>query len=808
MKFSSKHKLSIAISAALLGSTLSGINFAYDEYHSDYTLSDVVVTAQRVTNEFGDTNTEQSYYRTGGDVKVITREEIEQRHYTDLTDAIKRIPGITFQNPGYRGGEYGYQFYNNGVSINGDTRVIILMDGRRVDNLASTRLSSNSKSGSKGTGVNLDQLTDIDNVDKIEVIKGPGASVYGSDATGGVINIITRQGGKTTKVTTDIGAGSWGKRKYNVTYSGPVSQDKNTRLFFQGTKVSSNDTHYVDGITKEDSTLAGSAYNEKGADLRLTRDFSNNRKLDISFNYKSGHDGYPIATPNMFYWNKADWQRIIFNAVVGNLNSNGAVTSSTKSLYGDANNPGYHNLYALDGNYGSYSEFNNKDLDITYTFREEKGLPSFVRAYYQKHYFSSRDVYHWTPLGKTSANMRALFKSLYPNGSTTEEQAAFAEQYLAPFPGDKTALNQWINSTGGYAGGVNAWNIERNSGIQLQYAHIIGKHDLIAQATYDSAHNTAYDHSNDTPESADISRQSFYGYMQDKIHINPDWALTPSLRFVHYSGVSNTENGSNQTLDNSSSTAVTGALNTEFNLSKSLNGYVGIANIYRPLRPGDYALTTVLGGSLTPERGMVYTAGLRKTIGQDTVVGLNYALTDMTSAVATLPILKAGDDRPKTGAVNAKERRQAINLTLDRYIGEHWTISAAYTHMTDVWKAKGFTMPDDYKTYLNASDINTMINDLRPKNRYSLNINYDNNKFSSSMLFNLYAGNNTRYFTAKNFLVIDWSLNYNFNDALSTYLVINNLTNVAYQTSYNAYNGIDSSSMPSRNYMLGIKYKF
>lgn len=69
-----------------------------------YTLDTVVVEADKTKNKFGDTITEQSYYRTGGDVKVITREEIEKRHYTDLTEAIKRIPGVTFQNPGYRGG--------------------------------------------------------------------------------------------------------------------------------------------------------------------------------------------------------------------------------------------------------------------------------------------------------------------------------------------------------------------------------------------------------------------------------------------------------------------------------------------------------------------------------------------------------------------------------------------------------------------------------------------------------------------------------------------------------------------------------
>lgn len=72
---------------------------AFDENLNVYTLDAVVVEADKTKNKFGDTVTEQSYYRTGGDVKVITREEIEKRHYTDVTEAIKRVPGVTLQMP-------------------------------------------------------------------------------------------------------------------------------------------------------------------------------------------------------------------------------------------------------------------------------------------------------------------------------------------------------------------------------------------------------------------------------------------------------------------------------------------------------------------------------------------------------------------------------------------------------------------------------------------------------------------------------------------------------------------------------------
>ena len=88
-----------------------------------------------------------------------------------MTEAIKRIPGITFQNPGYRGGEYGYQFYNNGISINGDTRVWLYWSTAAVWIMRPAPALILPASGSKSTGVNLDQVTNMENVDKIEVIK-------------------------------------------------------------------------------------------------------------------------------------------------------------------------------------------------------------------------------------------------------------------------------------------------------------------------------------------------------------------------------------------------------------------------------------------------------------------------------------------------------------------------------------------------------------------------------------------------------------------------------------------------------------
>lgn len=70
-----------------------------------YSLDPVyVVGAHKVldSDKFGNIITEQSYYRTGGDVEVVNRKEIEDHHYNSISEAIKSIPGVTFSNPGYR----------------------------------------------------------------------------------------------------------------------------------------------------------------------------------------------------------------------------------------------------------------------------------------------------------------------------------------------------------------------------------------------------------------------------------------------------------------------------------------------------------------------------------------------------------------------------------------------------------------------------------------------------------------------------------------------------------------------------------
>lgn len=739
---------------------------AFDENLNDYTLDTIVVEADAAKNKFGDTITEQSYYRTGGDTKVITREEIEKRHYTDLTEAIKRIPGVTFQNPGYRGGEYGFSAFNNSMSINGDSRVIILVDGRRVDNSTSTQFGSSNASGTR-TMADLNQIVSIDSVDKIEVIKGPGASHYGSDATGGVINIITRKGGTENHGSIDLQTGSWHKHVYNITYSGAAGNDKSWRYFLSATRNMSDDSKYRDGVSGGTRTYENTNYKEEGVNFRIDKDFNDKQNLKISYNHQNGIDHYPILAPNYEYYNEAGWADMY------------------NKYYNDGlrgrNLPAYRNFFMLDALSGSYNGYRKNDIDVTYTFDKENGMESYVRVYEQKHHFWGVDCYP---------------KWVQPDGS------------YVPFPGSD-AWNDFINS--GFT-----WNsnktpkdihryLEQNRGIQFQYAKAVGVNDIIFGINYDKAKTTSNTYSSSGNRFSKVERTTILGYVQDKIHISDKWDLTPSIRYSHFGSFENESGG----VANSSSTTITPSLNTQYAFDDTMSAYIGWSKIYRPVKASDLTKGDALyGGKLQDEEGNVVTFGLHKDLSDKTSISAHYDWTKMSNAITQYSVYDYDADEFKSKFINAKETKKSFNLTADHKFNDHWNLSVGYTHLKDEWSAKGGVIFDPALDWSGTTNINTMINKYRPSNYYTANLSYETGKFYAALLANYFTGCDTTVFTDNRFLVLDLSLNYEVNKDLTTYLTIGNLTNIAYENSASYAYGPGAAPQPGRCIMVGMKYKF
>ncbi len=149
---------------------------------ADAALAPVVVTATRVPTPERD---------IPAGVTIITRAEMVQAGDNTLTDALAAVPGLRVSQSGGPGG-------NASVFIRGTNSddVLVLRDGMPINDSADA-------DGAFNFGV--DTLADVE---RIEVIRGPMAALYGSGAIGGVINIITRRGRRPgVHVTTDLAGG-------------------------------------------------------------------------------------------------------------------------------------------------------------------------------------------------------------------------------------------------------------------------------------------------------------------------------------------------------------------------------------------------------------------------------------------------------------------------------------------------------------------------------------------------------------------------------------------------------------------------
>lgn len=144
-------------------------------------LEPVVVTATKV---------ETPAERLGAAVTVITEDELRAYNYTELHEALRRVPGVEIQRSGGPGKTTSIRIRGAGAA-----QVQVLVDGMRV------------KSPTLGT-VDLSDFS-LDAIDRIEIVRGPQSTIYGADAIGGVVNIITKKGQGPPRGTVHVEGGSY-----------------------------------------------------------------------------------------------------------------------------------------------------------------------------------------------------------------------------------------------------------------------------------------------------------------------------------------------------------------------------------------------------------------------------------------------------------------------------------------------------------------------------------------------------------------------------------------------------------------------
>ncbi|OLO12445.1 ligand-gated channel protein [Chromohalobacter japonicus] len=175
----------------------------------DVQLNDVVVTAAGYA---------QQVTQAPASISVVSREQLEKKAYRDITDALRDVPGVIVTGGG--AGDNGADISMRGMPAQ---YTLVLVDGRRQ--------SSRESRPNGSAGFEQDWLPPLQAIERIEVIRGPMSTLYGSDAIGGVINVITRKvaddwhGNVRAEATLQEDSDSGNANQEQLYVSGPLADD-------------------------------------------------------------------------------------------------------------------------------------------------------------------------------------------------------------------------------------------------------------------------------------------------------------------------------------------------------------------------------------------------------------------------------------------------------------------------------------------------------------------------------------------------------------------------------------------------------
>ena len=250
------------LATALLSAACSAIA---EENLARVVLNETVVTA---------TGFEQNIKDAPASISVITAEELERKAYTDVTDALKNVVGVQVSGGGVE----------RSVMIRGmlSGYTLFLIDGRPVQGNDAFGITGSQA----GTPVNF--LPPIEAIQQIEVIRGPASALYGSDAMGGVVNIITKrvQNELSGSITTEYSMAGKSNKINNDGYN--TSAHINVPLIKDVLSLQANGsfTHQdeSDFVGQDDSAASDPRYRKASAGAKLAWSINDENLVTLNYN--------------------------------------------------------------------------------------------------------------------------------------------------------------------------------------------------------------------------------------------------------------------------------------------------------------------------------------------------------------------------------------------------------------------------------------------------------------------------------------------------------------------------------------------
>lgn len=234
-------------------------------------LNDVVVTANREA---------QPRSESSSAISVFTRDDIDRLQPSSVTELLQRVPGVQVAQNGGRGSTTG--LYIRGTK---SAQSLVLIDGQRI--------SSASAGGSP-----LEHLS-IDQIERIEVLRGSRSAIYGADAIGGVVQIFTRRAsGAGWQPRMRIGFGSRGSWERSLGLSGG---GENTRI---NLSASLDETNGINrSYSKQAPDSDHDAYRNKAFSFSLSHRFNEDMEAGLSILDQRGKSEYDFGYDGQYPYN-------------------------------------------------------------------------------------------------------------------------------------------------------------------------------------------------------------------------------------------------------------------------------------------------------------------------------------------------------------------------------------------------------------------------------------------------------------------------------------------------------------------------
>ena len=221
------------------------------------------------------TRSNSNVYQLGSSVEIISAEEIKKNSFNFVSEALQTSSGVYVSQTGSFGGTATVRI--RGASSD---QTLVLIDGVPI-----------SDPSSPGGGYDFSSLL-TSNIDRIEILKGSQSTLWGSDAIGGVINIVTFENASIPNINLNTEIGSFNTEKIGTDFN--IASEHNS-LFL------SYDSYKSDGISKADKRDGNSEKDGIGSRSYLLKTNHNifNSEISSNINYRESdvdYDGYGFAT--------------------------------------------------------------------------------------------------------------------------------------------------------------------------------------------------------------------------------------------------------------------------------------------------------------------------------------------------------------------------------------------------------------------------------------------------------------------------------------------------------------------------------